>query len=111
MEDKAAISILHEDDEDEIPRYDVISDFCKDYISLQPSKLPSTSYHGSDFAKDYNADMSVENEFWVVDSSQNVISHKDIKWFEGYISISIRIIISFKHNTLLKQILNFIFKI
>ena len=56
MEEKATIVSLHEEDEDEIPIYEVISDFCKGQISLQPSDIPSTSYHGSDFSTDSKAD-------------------------------------------------------
>ena len=37
VEEKATIVSLHEEDEDEMPRYDVISDFFKVHISLQPS--------------------------------------------------------------------------
>ena len=56
MEEQATIVSLHEDDEDEIPRYDVLYNFCKVYISLQHLEIPSTSYHGSDFAKDYKVE-------------------------------------------------------
>ena len=58
---------LHEYGEDEMPRYDVLSNLCKDHISLQPSKIPSTSHHGSDFAEDSKADLYDENDFCVVD--------------------------------------------
>ena len=58
---------LHEDDEDEIPRYDVPSDFSNDHISLQLSDISSTSHHGGDFAEDSKVDQYVENEFYVVD--------------------------------------------
>ena len=34
---------------------------------MQSSKLPSTSYHGSDFIKEFNVDVCVENEICVVD--------------------------------------------
>ena len=67
MEEKATIVSLQEDDEDEIPRNDVLSNFCKDHISFQPSEIPSTSYHGSDFATNSKVGRYVENEICVVD--------------------------------------------
>ena len=68
MEEQSTIVPTHEY---ETPMYDVISDFCKDPISLQPSDLPSTQYHGSDFAKYYNVDLYVENGICVVDPCHN----------------------------------------
>ena len=40
VEEKDTIAILHEEDEDEIPRYDVISDFFKDHIHCNPQSYP-----------------------------------------------------------------------
>ena len=67
VEEKATIGSLQEDDEDEMPMHDVLSNFCKDHISLQPSEIPSTSYHGSDFATYSKSGLYVENEICVVD--------------------------------------------
>ena len=67
VEDQATIVPLHKGEEDEMPRYDVLYDFCKDHISFQPSEIPSTSYHGSDFATYSKVGRYVENEICVVD--------------------------------------------
>ena len=61
VEEQDTIVSLHEDDEDEIPRYDVISYLWKYHISLQPIEIPSTSYHGSDFAKDSKCNVPILN--------------------------------------------------
>ena len=45
----------------------VIYDFQKYHISFQPSEIPSTSYHGSDFATYSKDDRYDENEICVVD--------------------------------------------
>ena len=58
---------LLQHDEAEIPRPDMLSDFCTDHMSFQPSEIPSTSHHGSDFAENPKADLHDENEFFVVD--------------------------------------------
>ena len=58
---------IHEEDEDEIPMYDVLYYLCKDHISLQTLEIHSTSYHGSDFAKDSKVFWYVENEIFFVD--------------------------------------------
>ena len=58
---------LLQHDEDEMPRHKILSDFCKDHMSFQPSEISSTSHHGSDFAENSKADLYVENEFCVVD--------------------------------------------
>ena len=63
MEEKVTIVSLHGDDEDKMARYDLLYDLCKYHISLQPSEIPSTSHHGSDFAEDSKVDLYVENEF------------------------------------------------
>ena len=67
MEEWATIVLLHEEDEDEMPRYDVLSNFCKDHISWKPLELPSTSYNGNDFTKYSKVDRYVENDIYVVD--------------------------------------------
>ena len=58
---------LLQHDEDEIPRNEVLSDFLKYHMSFQPSEIPSTSHHGSDFAENSKASLYVENAFCVVD--------------------------------------------
>ena len=67
MEEHTTIVSLHEDDEYEMPRYDVLSDLYKDHIALQPLEIPSTSYHGSDFATYSKVGWYFENEICVVD--------------------------------------------
>ena len=64
VKEKATIVSLHED---EMPRYDILSYLCNDHISLQPSKIPPTSHHGSYFAEDSKVDLYVENKIFVVD--------------------------------------------
>ena len=54
-------------DEAEILRHEMLSDFCIDHMSFQPSEIPSTSNHGSDFVENSKASLYVENEFCVVD--------------------------------------------
>ena len=49
----------------------MLYDFFKDHMLFQPSKIPSTSHHGSDFAKNPKADLYVENELGVVDPCHN----------------------------------------
>ena len=58
---------LLQHDEDEIPRHEVIYYFFKDHMSFQPSEIPSTSHHGSDFAENSKVDLYGENDFCVVD--------------------------------------------
>ena len=67
MEEKATIVSLHEDAENEMSRYGVLSYFCENRISLKPLEIPSTSYHGSDFATYSKVGRYFENEIYVVD--------------------------------------------
>ena len=62
---------LLQHDEDEMPRNEVLSDFCKGHMPFQPLEIPSTSHHGSDFAENSKVDLYVENEFCVVDPCHN----------------------------------------
>ena len=39
-------------------------------MSFQPSEIPSTAHHGSDFAENSKDDLYAENEFCVVDPCQ-----------------------------------------
>ena len=48
-------------------RHDMLSDFCTDHMSFQPSEIPSTPHHGSVFAENSKAELFVENEFCVMD--------------------------------------------
>ena len=50
-------------DEFEMTWHEMISN----HMSFQPSNIPSTSNHGSDFAENSKADLYDENEFCVVD--------------------------------------------
>ena len=58
---------LLQHDEAEIPGNEMLSDFCTYHMSFQPSYIPSTSHHGSDFAENAKVDLYAENEFCVVD--------------------------------------------
>ena len=65
-------------DEAEMPRHDIPSNSCKYHMSFQPSEIPSTSHHGSDFAENSKADLFDENEFCVVDpchKKSSIICH------------------------------------
>ena len=58
-------------DEGEIPRNDILSSFCKNKMSFQPSKIPSTSHHGSNFAENSKDDMYDEDDTLVKTDSTN----------------------------------------
>ena len=45
----------------------MLSDLCIDHMPFQPSEIPSTSHHGSDFVENSKVDLHDENEFCVVD--------------------------------------------
>ena len=62
---------LLQHDEAEIPRNEMFSYFFIDHMSFQPSNIPSTSHHGSDFAENSKADLFDENVFCVVDPCHN----------------------------------------
>ena len=53
----------------------MLSNFCTYHMSFQPSDIPSTARHGSDFAKNSKADLYVENEFCVVDPCHKQNGH------------------------------------
>ena len=65
---------LLQHDEAEMPRDDMLSDFCTDHMSFHPSEIPSTLKNGSDFAENSKADLHDENEFCVVDPCHKKIS-------------------------------------
>ena len=58
---------LLQHDEAEIPRHEMLSDFCIDHMSFQPSDILSTSHHGNGFAENPKDDLYAKNEFGVVD--------------------------------------------
>ena len=62
-------------DEAEMPRHENLSDFCIDHMSFQPSKIPSTSHHGSEYAGNSKVDVYVEDEFCVVGSCHKKNGH------------------------------------
>ena len=57
VEEQATIVVLHEEDEDEISKYEVLSDFCIYYASLQPYDIPSPSYIVNQFTRSSNVDV------------------------------------------------------
>ena len=58
---------LLQHDEAVMTRHEMISDFCIDHMSFQPSDMPSNSHHRSDFAENSKVDLHDENEFCFVD--------------------------------------------
>ena len=51
----------------EITGNEMLSNIFPCHMSFQPSDIPSTAHHGSDFAENSKADSYAENEFCVVD--------------------------------------------
>ena len=70
---------LLQHDEAEIPMHDILYDSCKYHMSFQPSEIPSTSQHGSDFAENSKADLFDENEFCVMDPCHKNVSYQKKK--------------------------------
>ena len=54
-------------DEAEMTSHEILSNLFPYHMSFQPSEIPSTTHHGSDFTENLKADLYVENDFCVVD--------------------------------------------
>ena len=66
---------LFQNDEAEIPRHEMLSNFYTDHMPFQHSEIPSTSHHGSDCAENSKVGLYVEDEFYVVDSCYKKNGH------------------------------------
>ena len=54
--------IYWQHDEDEIPKYEVLSDFFRDYNSLQPYDIPSPSYSVNELMRSSNVDVYMQRK-------------------------------------------------
>ena len=66
---------LLQHDEAEMPRHEMLSDFCTDHMSFHPSEIPSISHHESECEENSKADLYVEDDFYVVDSCHKKNGH------------------------------------
>ena len=62
-------------DEDEIPNYEILSDFCRDYTSLQPYDIPSPSYSVNELIRSSNVDVYAKKETYAVDLCHKKFEH------------------------------------
>ena len=53
-------------DEAEMTGHEMLSNLFRYHVSFQPSQIPSTTHHGSDFIENSKANLYNENEFCVV---------------------------------------------
>ena len=62
-------------DEDEMPKYEVISYFCRDYTSLNPYATPSPSHDVNELIRYSNIDVCAKKETYVVNLCHKEFEH------------------------------------
>ena len=68
-----------------MPKYEVLSDFCRDYTSLKPYDIPSTSYSVTELIRSYNVDVYAKKEIYVVDLCHKKFEHVCQPLDEGHL--------------------------
>ena len=72
-------------DEDEMPKYEVNYDFCRDYTSLQPYDTPSPLYSVHELIRSSNVDVCAKKETYVVDICHKEFEHVCHPLDEGHL--------------------------
>ena len=68
-----------------MPKYEVLSDFFRDYTSLQPYDIPSPSYSVNELMRYSNVDMYSKKETYDVDLCHKEFEHVCQPLDEGHI--------------------------
>ena len=72
-------------DEDEMPKYEVLFDFCIDYSSFHPYDIPPPSYSVNEFIRSSNVDVYTKKETYDVDLCHKKFEHVCKPLDEGHL--------------------------